>query len=91
MLFYLTAYAFMTLGVFGVIIVLSTPERPVETVDDLSGTGADASGTAFGYDDLPVQPGGHSSAGGILGKFELFASAFGGCRAKTAISIGGSR
>ena len=38
-LFYLVAYALMTLGAFGVIIALSTPERPVETVDDLAGLG----------------------------------------------------
>ena len=36
-LFYLAAYALMTLGVFGVILALSTRERPVETVDDLAG------------------------------------------------------
>ncbi len=36
-LFYLVAYALMTLGAFGVIIGLSSPGRPVETVDDLAG------------------------------------------------------
>ena len=36
-LFYLAAYALMTLGAFGVIISLSTHERPVETIDDLAG------------------------------------------------------
>jgi NADH-quinone oxidoreductase subunit N len=36
-LFYLVTYALMTLGAFGVIIWLHTPERPVEKIDDLSG------------------------------------------------------
>lgn len=36
-IFYLAAYALMTLGAFGVIIALDTPERPVENVEDLSG------------------------------------------------------
>jgi len=34
---YLAIYALMTLGAFGVIIALSTPERSVDTVDDLGG------------------------------------------------------
>ena len=34
---YLAVYALMTLGAFGVIIALSTPGRPVESIDDLSG------------------------------------------------------
>ena len=36
-LLYLATYALMTLGAFGVIIALSTSERPVETIDDLAG------------------------------------------------------
>lgn len=35
--FYLATYALMTLGAFGVILALSTRDRPIETVDDLSG------------------------------------------------------
>src|SRR5207302_7909713 len=36
-LFYLVAYGAMTVGAFAVISYLSTPRRPVETVDDLGG------------------------------------------------------
>jgi len=37
LLFYLVAYGLMTVGAFAVIAYLSTPQRPVETVDDLAG------------------------------------------------------
>jgi NADH-quinone oxidoreductase subunit N len=37
LLFYLAAYGAMTIGAFAVIAYLDSPERPVETVDDLSG------------------------------------------------------
>jgi len=36
-LFYLAAYVAMTIGAFGVLSYLSTPERPIETEDDLRG------------------------------------------------------
>jgi NADH-quinone oxidoreductase subunit N len=35
--FYLATYALMTLGAFGVILLLDSRERPVETIDDLAG------------------------------------------------------
>jgi NADH-quinone oxidoreductase subunit N len=35
--FYLVAYAAMTLGVFAVLVALASPQRPVETIDDLAG------------------------------------------------------
>jgi NADH-quinone oxidoreductase subunit N len=38
-LFYLVAYGAMTIGAFAVIGYLSTPQRPVEAVDDLAGLG----------------------------------------------------
>jgi len=37
--FYLVIYGAMTVGAFAVLIYLSTPERSVETVDDLAGLG----------------------------------------------------
>ena len=37
--FYLVAYGLMTLGVFGGFMALQFKNRPVETVDDLSGLG----------------------------------------------------
>jgi NADH-quinone oxidoreductase subunit N len=36
-LFYLVAYAAMTVGAFAILAYLSTPQRPVENVDDLAG------------------------------------------------------
>ena len=45
-LFYLVAYGSMTLGAFAVITYLSTPERPVETIDDLAGLGSSHPGVA---------------------------------------------
>jgi NADH-quinone oxidoreductase subunit N len=46
LLFYLVAYGLMTVGAFGVIAYLSTPERPVETVDDLAGLSRSHPGVA---------------------------------------------
>src|SRR5205807_9794845 len=37
LLFYLVAYGVMTIGAFAVISYLSTPTRPLESVDDLAG------------------------------------------------------
>jgi NADH-quinone oxidoreductase subunit N len=37
LLYYLAAYAVMTIGAFAIIAYLDSPERPVETVDDLAG------------------------------------------------------
>jgi NADH-quinone oxidoreductase subunit N len=46
-LFYLVAYGAMTLGAFAVLSYLSTPERSVETVDDLAGLGHSHPGVAL--------------------------------------------
>lgn len=75
-LFYLTAYAFMTLGAFGVIVLLSTPERPVETVDDLAGLGRTHPATALAMAVCLFSLAGIPPLAGFWGKFELFASAF---------------
>ncbi|MCI0703213.1 MAG: NADH-quinone oxidoreductase subunit N [Planctomycetia bacterium] len=39
LLVYLVAYGMMTIGAFAVILFLSTPDRPVESIDDLAGLG----------------------------------------------------
>ena len=39
LLVYLVAYGMMTIGAFAVILFLSTPEHPVESIDDLAGMG----------------------------------------------------
>jgi NADH-quinone oxidoreductase subunit N len=74
-LFYLTAYALMTLGAFGVIVYLSAPGRPVETVDDLSGLGRTHPATALAMAVCLFSLAGIPPLMGFFGKFELFAAA----------------
>jgi NADH-quinone oxidoreductase subunit N len=76
MLFYLVAYALMTLGAFGVIVLLSTPERTVETVDDLAGLGRTRPVAALAMALCLFSLAGIPPLAGFWGKFELFASAF---------------
>jgi NADH-quinone oxidoreductase subunit N len=71
-LFYLVAYGAMTVGAFGVLAYLSTPERPVETVDDLAGLGRSHPGVAvlmmvflFSLIGMPL-------TAGFVGKLFLF-------------------
>ncbi len=71
-LFYLVAYGAMTLGAFGVIALLNTGERRVETVDDLAGLGRTHPGMAllmalflFSLIGLPL-------TAGFSGKLQLF-------------------
>jgi NADH-quinone oxidoreductase subunit N len=75
MLFYLVAYGGMTVGAFAVLSYLSTPERPVETVDDLAGLSRSHPGVAllmalflFSLIGIPL-------TAGFMGKFLLFNSA----------------
>lgn len=73
-LFYLVAYALMTLGAFGVIIALSTPERPVETVNDLSGLGQTHPIVAFAMAICLFSLAGIPPLAGFYGKFAIFTS-----------------
>jgi NADH-quinone oxidoreductase subunit N len=75
-LFYLVAYALMTLGAFGVIIALSTPERPVETVDDLAGLAQSHPKTALAMALCLFSLAGIPPLAGFYGKFQIFTSAF---------------
>jgi NADH-quinone oxidoreductase subunit N len=75
-LFYLVAYALMTVGVFAVILYLHTPERPVETVDDLAGAGQSHPGAAFLLAVCLVSLIGLPLTAGFSGKFMLFVAAF---------------
>jgi NADH-quinone oxidoreductase subunit N len=75
-LFYLVAYGAMTVGAFAVVSYLSTPQRPVETVDDLAGLSRSHPGVAllmalflFSLLGLPL-------TAGFVGKFLLFLAAF---------------
>lgn len=76
-LFYLVAYTAMTLGVFATLIYLSTPERPVETIDDVAGLGSSHPRVAlllalflFSLIGIPL-------TAGFFGKFLLFFGALG--------------
>jgi NADH-quinone oxidoreductase subunit N len=71
-LFYLVAYGAMTVGAFAVLSYLSTPRRPVETVDDLAGLSRSHPGVAllmalflFSLTGIPL-------TAGFCGKLFLF-------------------
>lgn len=73
--FYLVVYAAMTIGVFAVIVYLSSSQRPVETVDDLAGLAkthpAPAAAMAiflFSLTGIPI-------TAGFWGKLAIFSSA----------------
>jgi NADH-quinone oxidoreductase subunit N len=74
-LFYLVAYAGMTVGAFAVLSYLSTKERPIETVDDLAGLARSHPSVAllmavflFSLIGIPL-------TAGFAGKFLLFSGA----------------
>jgi NADH-quinone oxidoreductase subunit N len=71
-LFYLVAYGAMTVGAFAVLGYLSTPQRPVEMVDDLAGVSRSHPGVSllmalflFSLIGMPL-------TAGFAGKFVLF-------------------
>jgi NADH-quinone oxidoreductase subunit N len=70
-LFYLVAYAAMTLGAFGVIALLSAPNRPVETVDDLAGLSRTHPGLALVFSVFLFSLIGLPLTAGFVGKFML--------------------
>jgi NADH-quinone oxidoreductase subunit N len=74
-LFYLVAYGAMTIGAFAILTWVSSPTRPVETVEDLSGLGRSHPGSAllmtlflFSLVGLPL-------TAGFIGKLFLFLGA----------------
>jgi NADH-quinone oxidoreductase subunit N len=76
-LFYILAYGAMTVGAFAILHYLSSPERPVENVDDLAGLGKSHPGLAllmvvflFSLIGIPL-------TAGFMGKFFLFFDAMG--------------
>ena len=75
-LFYLVTYALMTLGAFAVIIALGTPERPVETVDDLAGLAKTHPVLALALAICLFSLAGIPPLAGFIGKFNLFVAAF---------------
>jgi len=74
-LFYLVAYAAMTLGVFAVIIHLSSDERPVETVDDLAGLARTSPFMAFALAAFLFSLTGIPVTAGFWGKVAIFSAA----------------
>jgi NADH-quinone oxidoreductase subunit N len=72
-LFYLVAYGAMTVGAFAVIAYLSTPQRPVETVDDLAGLSSSHPGIALLMVVFLFSLIGMPSTAGFVGKVLLFA------------------
>lgn len=76
-LFYVTAYGAMTLGAFAVITSLHTPQRPVETVDDLAGLYRSHPGMALGMGVFLLSMIGIPLTAGFAGKLFLFLGAMG--------------
>jgi NADH-quinone oxidoreductase subunit N len=74
-LFYLVAYGAMTIGAFAVLSYLSTPERRVETADDLAGLGRSHPGTALLMTLFLFSLIGMPLTAGFLGKLLLFLGA----------------
>ena len=74
-LFYLVAYAVMTLGAFAVIIGLSSPGRPVETVDDLAGLARNHPWLAAAMAVCLLSLAGIPPFSGFFGKLNLFVAA----------------
>jgi NADH-quinone oxidoreductase subunit N len=74
-LFYLVAYALMTLGTFGAFIALRLRDRPVETVEDLAGVGWTQPGMAIGLAICLLSLSGIPPLVGFWGKFEIFTAA----------------
>jgi len=74
-LFYLVAYGAMTVGVFAALMYLNTPERSVESIDDLAGLGQSNGPTAFMMAIFLFSLIGLPLTAGFAGKFLLFTSA----------------
>ena len=76
LLVYLVAYGLMTLGAFAGILYLSTPERPVEAINDLAGVGVSHPISAFAMAVSLFSLIGMPLTAGFIGKFMLFLGAF---------------
>ena len=74
-LFYLVAYAVMTLGAFGVIIALRIGDRPVQTVTDLAGVGWTQPWLGAAMAICLLSLSGIPPLVGFWAKFEIFSSA----------------
>lgn len=77
MVFYLIAYGAMTIGAFSVLSYLSTQDRPVETVNDLSGVGRSHPGVSLLMVLFLFSLVGMPATAGFWGKAFLFLGALG--------------
>ncbi len=73
---YLVAYGMMTVGAFAVILYLSTPERPIEAIDDLAGVGQSHPVSAGAMTVFLISLIGLPATAGFAGKLLLFIGAF---------------
>jgi len=75
--FYLTAYALMTLGAFGVVIALKRKDgRSVRTIDELAGLGGTQPLPALAMAVCLLSLSGIPPLAGFWGKLQIFAAAF---------------
>lgn len=74
-MFYLAVYAAMTLGAFAVLAYLASPERPVETIDDLAGLARTQPVVAAAMAALLIGLTGIPLTAGFWGKLAVFADA----------------
>jgi NADH-quinone oxidoreductase subunit N len=71
-LFYLLAYSVMTLGAFGVLVMLQKQNRPATQVSDLAGLGSTNAGVAIMLAVFLLGLTGLPPTVGFWGKFNLF-------------------
>jgi len=76
LLFYITVYGVMNLGVFAVLAAYRTEDRDMETLDDLSGFASRAPAAALGLAICVFSLMGFPPTAGFLGKVFVFGSAF---------------
>ncbi len=79
-LFYLVAYAAMTLGVFGILSAVLADGRGVETIDDLAGLGWARPWTGLGLAVCLLSLAGIPPLAGFWAKFEVFTAAISATR-----------
>jgi NADH-quinone oxidoreductase subunit N len=76
LLFYVAVYGAMNLGAFAVLAAFKTGERPVETLDDLSGLASRAPAAALALAVCAFSLMGIPPTAGFLGKLYVFSTAF---------------